>query len=109
MPVPHAARVEQIGGERGMARFDRVALDVGIAEQPLFFGLVVAVRQADDDDMDMRLPSRLAAPAECAVREGDFEPVAVEQDRPQLCDLFALRDRVGRDERNADALVRAPP
>ena len=81
-----------------MARLDRLASDVGIAEQPLLGGLGVAVAQADDDDMDVRRAARLAAPAERPVRERDLQPEAIEQDGPELRDLLALADRIGRDE-----------
>ena len=40
---------------------------------------MVAVRQPDDDDMDMRLAPRLAAPAEGAMSKGDFETVTIEE------------------------------
>ena len=44
MPVSHAPCIEQVGRQPNMAAFDRIALDVGIAEQALFGWLKVAVR-----------------------------------------------------------------
>src|ERR1700730_4262548 len=51
--------------------------------------------------MDMGLALRVAHPCERAVREGDFQPVAVEQQGPELRDLLALRDRIRGDEADA--------
>ncbi len=82
MSVRYAACIKQIGRQRAVLAFHRIAFDIGVAEQPLFVWLIIAVRQANDDDMDMRLPPRLAAPAKCAVREKDFEVEAIKQDRP---------------------------
>ena len=56
--------------------------------------------EADDDDVDVRLAARLAVPHEAAVGEGDFVAGA-EHQRPQLRDLLALADRVGRDKGDA--------
>jgi hypothetical protein len=53
--------------------FHRIALDIGIAEQALLLRFIVVMGQPDDDDMDMRLAPRLAAPAERPVREEDFQ------------------------------------
>ena len=55
--------------------------------------------------MHMRLAARVRAPGEGAVREGDFQPRAVEQDRPELRHLFALGDRVGCDEADTSRAV----
>ena len=89
MPIRHTSGVEQIWRQPSMAALDRIALDVRIGEQPLFRRFIVAMGQSDDDDMDMRLAARLAAPAEGAVGEHDFETATIEQDRPQLGDLLA--------------------
>jgi hypothetical protein len=82
MPVRHTPCIKQIRRQRAVRAFHRIALYIGIAEQPFFIGFIVSVRQADDDDMDMRLAPRLAAPRKRAVREEDFEVEAVEQYRP---------------------------
>ena len=92
-----------------MRAFYRIALDIGVAEQPFLIGFIVVMGQADDDDMDMRLAPRLAAPAERPVREEDFQMQPVEQDGPKLRDLLALGDRVGRNESDADAFVAPSP
>jgi hypothetical protein len=54
--------------------------------------------------MDMGLALRIAHPFEGAVREGDFQPVAIEQQGPELRDLLALRDRIRGDKTNAGPL-----
>ena len=82
MPVRHALCIKQIGGQRAVRAFHRIALYIGIAEQPLFIGFIVAVSQADDDDMDMRLAPRLASPRKRPVSKEDFEVQPVEKDRP---------------------------
>src|SRR3546814_20280346 len=101
MPVSHILRAEQIGGQRTVPRLIGLAVDVVIAEQPLFLRLGIAVRQADDDDMDVRLATRVRSPGEGAMRERDLQPIAIEQDRPELRDLLALRRseerRVGKE------------
>ena len=79
-----------------MAGFGRLALGVGIAEQPLLRGFVAALGEANDDAMDCCA----AGPDEGAVGEGDFEAYAKDQ-RPELGHLFSLHDRVGRDEGDA--------
>lgn len=84
-----------------MAALHRIASDVGIGKQPLLLRLVLAPRQPEDDAMDMSAPARVAQPFERAVGEGDFQIVALEQERPQLRDLLALRDRIGGDEGDA--------
>ena len=50
--------------------------------------------------MHMRFAARLGTPLKCAVRERDLQIAAVVQDRPQLRDLLALRNRVRGDERD---------
>ena len=49
-------------------------------------------RKADDDDVDMSLAPRFAAPGKGAVGEDDFEIIAVEKQRPQLGNLLTLGD-----------------
>src|SRR3546814_13468532 len=87
MPVSHILRAEQIGGQRTVPRLIGLAVDVVIAEQPHFLRLGIAVRQADDDDMDVRLATRVGSPGEGAMRERDLQPIAIEPDRPGLRDL----------------------
>ncbi len=65
-----------------MAAFHWIALDVGIAEQSLLRRFMIAMGQADDDDMHMRLALGFTQPTECSMGKGDFQPVSVEQDRP---------------------------
>ena len=48
--------------------------------------------------MNMSLAARVRAPGEGAVGEGNFQSVTREQQRPELCHLFALGDRIGGDE-----------
>ena len=48
--------------------------------------------------MDMRLAPGVGAPGEGAVGERDLEPVALEQQRPELGRLLALGDRIRGDE-----------
>ena len=49
----------------------------------------------------MRLAARVRSPRERSVCERDLQLAALEQDRPELRDLLALRDRVGGDEADA--------
>lgn len=105
MPVHHTPCIEQVRRQRIMPTFNRLASNVGIAEQPLLARLIIAVGQPDHDDMDVRCAARFAAPTEGAMGEGDFEMEAIEQDRPELRHLFALADRIGRDEGDADAAI----
>ena len=48
--------------------------------------------------MDMGLTPRIRAPREGPVGEQDLHVARPQERRPQLPDLFALRDRIGRDE-----------
>jgi hypothetical protein len=82
MPIREAACVEQVWRERRVPTLVRIALDVVVGKQPLFFDLIAAPCQADDDAMNMRLALRVAHPCEGAVRECDFQPVAIEQQGP---------------------------
>lgn len=86
-----------------MAGLDRFALDVGVAEQAFLTRGNVAMFEADDHHLHMGDPARLGAPGEGAVGEADVELVAVEEGRPELGDLFTLRDGVGGDEGDAEA------
>src|SRR3546814_4632172 len=70
-------------------------------EQALVLRGIAGLRQSDNDDMDMRLAARVGTPCKGAVREGNFQPASVEEGRPELRHLLALRDRVGRDEADA--------
>ena len=54
--------------------------------------------EAEDDDVHVRLAPRVRAPGEGAVGEVDLQAAAVEQHRPELRHLLALRDGVGGHE-----------
>ena len=62
-----------------MAALNRIALDIGIGKQPLFAWFEIAVGQANNHDVHMRLTARFAEPVEGAMGKGDFQPVTVEQ------------------------------
>ncbi len=81
-----------------MLTLSRVAINVAIAEQALEGRLPIVASQPDDNDMNVRHPSGVAPPGESTVSEADFKPVAVKENRPELRDLLALRDRVSGDE-----------
>src|ERR1700730_4449561 len=91
-----------------MAALVRVALDVVVGKESLFFDLVVAPRQAKDNAMDMGLAACVAHPFECAVRERDFQPVPLEEQGPELRHLLALRYRIRGDKTNAGRFPTAP-
>lgn len=57
--------------------------------------------ETEDDHMDVGLPARLALPGEGRVREVDLD-AETEELPPEQPHLFALRDRVRRDEADAD-------
>ena len=57
-----------------------------------------AGREADDHHMHMGFAARLRRPFKRTVRERDLQTVPLQQHRPQSRDLFALGDRVGRNE-----------
>ena len=94
------------GDSAACRAFLRLAVDVGIAEQPLLRPRGRAPVEAENDDVHMRLAARVRAPGEGAVRERDLQPAALGQDRPELGDLLALGDRVGGNE--ADPGTAAP-
>jgi hypothetical protein len=48
--------------------------------------------EADDDNVNMGFATSLASPRECAVRESNFETIALEENRLELGDLFPLGD-----------------
>src|ERR1035441_7312363 len=56
--------------------------------------------------MNVRHATSIAAPSECAVSEADFEAVLIQENRPELRNLFTLRDRIGSDK--ADSCERLP-
>ena len=137
--VGQPSGVEQIGRQRGVAAFVRLALEVVVREQaagrpasglpsPRSLsrrGLAVVsegrgdlgVRfdrlnelggvgtgpfgEAEDDDVHVRLAARVRAPGEGAVGEVDLQAAAVEQHRPELRHLLALRDGIGGHEADA--------
>lgn len=84
-----------------MPAFQRIAIDIIIAEEALLRWLIVAPGEADDDDMDMGLAARIRPPGEGAVGKSDFEVIAIKEQRPELRYLFALRDRIGGDKADA--------
>jgi hypothetical protein len=51
--------------------------------------------------MHMRHAAGVASPREGAMSEGDLRLAAVEQNRPELSNLFAMRNRVSRNEADA--------
>ena len=68
---------------------------------------IFAAVKADDNDVDMCFAARVRAPFKGAVGEGDFEVVTVEQQGPELGDLFALGYGIGGDEGDAGGGVRS--
>ena len=83
----------------------RLAVNVGIAEQALVHAGALPDVETDDDHVHVGLAARVRAPGEGAVRKGDLQPSAVEQERPELRHLLALGDGVGGPE---DGLVSVP-
>jgi len=55
-----------------MLRFIGFAVDVIVAEKAFFAIFIVTVRQADDDDVDVGLASRVRTPTKGAMGELDF-------------------------------------
>ena len=94
MRVGESSSVKKVGRQRGVSAFFRLAIDVGVTEQALVRSCSLPTVQAQYDDMDMCFASGVRTPRESAVREGYFKPAAIEQDRPELRNLLALRDRV---------------
>ena len=98
MRIGQRAAVEQVRRDHGVAAFERLAVDVLVGEQsPVGRGVVGRV-QPDDDHVDVRLPASVRSPREGPMREGDLQTAMVKQPRPELRDLLALRNRVGRHE-----------
>ena len=81
-----------------MKRFFRLTVDVGIAEQTLVHPHALPDVEPDYHHVHVGLAASVRAPGKGAVREGDLQPGAVEQGRPELRHLLALGDRVGGDE-----------
>jgi len=75
-----------------MTTLGGVTLYVTVAEESLLRRLLVASRQADDDNMYVRNPASIASPCKSAMGKTDFQPVPAKQDGPQLGHLLALRN-----------------
>src|SRR5258706_11352150 len=85
--------------DRG-AGFNRGTVVFRVIKQSFVFRCLAFQSQPDDDDVNMGLASRFAAPGKSPMRKGYLEIVALEKQWPQLGDLLALSDRVGRNKSN---------
>src|ERR1035438_5143737 len=106
MSVYHVSGIEKIRRQSRVAALRGLAFDVAVAEEAFFRWFLVAPREANDDHMNVCHATSIAAPSKCAVSEADFEAVPIEQNRPELRNLFTLRDRIGSDK--ADSCHRSP-
>ena len=100
MAVGELTGIEQVGRKYGVVTFYRVTVYVVIAEKALCRRLLLTGHKTEDDHVDMRDVACVRSPCERTVGEGNFEPKAVEEQRPALGHLFTLGDRVRGDKTN---------
>ena len=101
MRIGQPAAVEQVRRDCREVGFLRLAVDVGIGKQPLFPGRRFPFVQPDNHHVNVRLATRIRTPSKRAVSKGNVEAAAVEQDRPKLRHLLALRNGISRHKPNA--------
>src|ERR1017187_3968159 len=106
MAVYDGSSIEKIGRQSRVAALRRIAFDVAVAEEAFLRWFLIAPGEANNDDVNVCHATSIAAPSKCAVSEADFKAVPIEQNRPELCNLFTLRDRIGSNE--ADSCERLP-
>ena len=74
----------------------RIVLGRVVGKQPLLPRRSAPLGQSDNDHVNVRHAACVRSPRKGAMREGDVQLAAVQQDRPKLRNLFALGDGIGR-------------
>ena len=83
-----------------MATLGGVAVNVVIGKEAFAGRFSVKAGETEDDDMDVGFAAGVAASGEGAMSKGNFQAGAIEENRPELSDLFTLRDGIRRDKTN---------
>src|ERR1035438_3191486 len=98
MAVYDGSGIEKIRRQSRVAALRGIAFDVVVAEEALFRWFLSAPGEANNDHVNVRHAASIAAPGERPVGETDFEAIPIEENRPELSNLFTLRDRIGSDK-----------